>query len=220
MSRMHKNHERKEPFRDARLILIAVEGICTEKLYFELLSQSHKNSKIKVNIVKRYNTDSSPKHIFNNLIKQLANYNNKLPDEIYMVIDRDAWTSKMMDEVQKQCFEKGFYFIVSNPNFELWLLLHINDVSSFTNEEKILIKNNKRISRAKNAKKYIEKLLSDKTGGFNKTKASSIIKFIPKVETAIKNAVKLNPPPPEKRGCSIEIGTQVHFLVKEIIQKI
>lgn len=217
MSRMRKHFERREAFRDAKLVFIAVEGMCTEKIYFEKLAKEYKNPQTKVIVVPRDTTDSAPIHILNNLMDKLLDYDKLISDEVYVVIDRDAWKAKMMADVEKTCFEKGFSFIVSNPCFELWLLLHVDDVSVYSAEEKDLIKQNKRVSRARKAKKHTEKLLSEKMAGFNKTSEASIKKFIPHVNMAIINAEKLNSPYLTERGWPKEVGTQVHYLANKII---
>ncbi|MFO7841629.1 MAG: RloB family protein [Fidelibacterota bacterium] len=217
MSRMQKSYVRKEAFRDAKLLYIAVEGIYTEKIYFEQLAKKYRNPKTKLIIIPRKSTDSSPSHIMHNLIMQLTNYDDVIADNVYLVIDRDKWKHKMLTNVEKECFQKKYTFIVSNPCFELWLLLHKDDVSVYSREEKNKVKENKRNSRAKNAKKYLEKILSDRIGGYNKTSEVSIIKFIPTVKTAVANAEKLNPPLPSERGWPETLCTQVHIVAQKII---
>lgn len=220
MSRMRKHYKRAVPFRDAKLLLIAVEGTHTERIYFELLSEQYKNSRIKVEVVKRDGTRSSPDHVLDDLISHSDAYNLKMKDEIFLVIDRDKWTSRMLSEVQKSCFERNISLLVSNPNFELWLLLHIEDVSQLSDEEKKKIKENKRVGPQRNARKYLEKTLSDKMDGYNKTGRTSIGKFIPYVETAIENAKKPDPSDPEcRRGWPCELGTHVYLVVEKILER-
>lgn len=218
MSRLQKQYKRKEEFRDAKLIYIAVEGILTEKIYFEKLALEYKNSRTKILIIPRESTDSSPEFIFDNLIEKLPNYDDIISDNVFIVIDRDQWPQKIMSKVEKSCYEKGYKFIVSNPCFELWLLLHYEDISTFDQSTKELIKKNKKVTKAKNAKKYIEKSLSDIAGGYNKTNETSIAKFIPLVNIAITNAEKMNPPSLSERGWPDKLCTQVHFLVEEIMK--
>lgn len=218
MSRMRKSFERGENFRDAKLICIAVEGAITEKMYFELLAASCQNRRTRVHVIPRKDTDSSPKHILSNIEKYFENYDKRLADDVYLVIDRDAWPDKMLADVEKTCFEKSYTLIMSNPCFELWFLLHIDDVSAYSREEKNKIKQNKRISRAKNAPKYLEKILSEKINGFDKWSETSINKLVPRVNIAIKNSEKMDPPSPEERGWPKHLCTQVHFVVKRIIK--
>lgn len=219
MSRMRKSFERGENVRDAKLICIALEGAITEKIYFEQLAEYWHNRKTRVAVIPRDNTDSSPKHILHNIEKYFADYDKHLADDVYLVLDRDTWTDKMLADVEKTCFEKSYTLIMSNPCFELWFLLHIDDVSAYNREEKEKIRQNKRISRAKNAKKYLEKILSEKINGFDKCSETSINKLVPKVRIAITNSEKLNPPSPEERGWPDFLCTQVLFLARNIIEK-
>ena len=217
---MRKQYKRAVPFRDAKLLLIAVEGTHTERLYFELLSEDHKDSRIKIKVVQRHDTRSSPDHVLDDLLNRLDSTNLKMKDEIFLVIDRDKWTSRMLSEVQKSCFERNIFLLVSNPNFELWLLLHVEDVSQLSDEEKKKIKENKRVSPQRNARKYLEKTLSDKMDGYNKTGRKSIGKFIPYVSTAIENAKKLVLSDTEcQRGWPCHIGSQVYIVAENIFEE-
>jgi hypothetical protein len=218
MSRMQKKFKRGENVRDAKLICIAVEGTITEKIYFESLAATYRNRKTRVVIVPRENTDSSPTHIIRNIKEYFADYDKQMADEVYLVLDRDRWQPKMLADVEKACFEKSYVLIMSNPCFELWLLLHKEDVSTYSREEKEKIRKNKRTGRSKSAKKYLEKLLSDRMRGFDKCSEASIKKLIPKVKIAILYAKRLKPPSPEERGWpDKDIGTQVHYVAEKII---
>lgn len=52
-------------------------------------------------------------------------------DDLFgVVIDRDYNTHTVMqlNEIRKQCIEKGYHFFITTPYFEFWLLLHLVDV--------------------------------------------------------------------------------------------
>ena len=52
-------------------------------------------------------------------------------DDLFgVVIDRDYNTHTVMqlNEIRKQCIEKGYHFFITTPCFEFWLLLHLVDV--------------------------------------------------------------------------------------------
>lgn len=219
MSRVRKSFERKESFRDSRLILIEVEGNCTEKFYFERIKQEYHNTKINVQVFERDNTNSSPRDVLNNLIKNCDDFSIDHNDLVFMVIDRDCWPIKMLKSAERICTQKKYNFVLSNPNFELWLLLHYRDVSRFKEDKKEKILKNKRISRAKSSPKFIENLLSIENKGYNKNKESSIAKLIPHVQKAIGNAEKLTPRDLNKRGWDEKLSTQVHLIIEEIISQ-
>lgn len=52
-------------------------------------------------------------------------------DDLFgVVIDRDYNTHTVMqlNEIRKQCIEKGYHLFITTPCFEFWLLLHLVDV--------------------------------------------------------------------------------------------
>lgn len=52
-------------------------------------------------------------------------------DDLFgVVIDRDynTYTVMQLNEIRKQCIEKGYHFFITTPCFEFWLLLHLVDV--------------------------------------------------------------------------------------------
>ncbi|WP_422451131.1 MULTISPECIES: RloB domain-containing protein [unclassified Endozoicomonas] len=57
-------------------------------------------------------------------------------DELCLVIDRDqqAWEEKAISEIAKACDQKQYLLALSNPAFDLWLLLHHLDVYALAQE--------------------------------------------------------------------------------------
>ena len=65
--------ERREAFRDARLIVIASEGKHTERIYFNALAEEYMSPRVHVHILERSDNEinnSSPEHV----LKQLNDY--------------------------------------------------------------------------------------------------------------------------------------------------
>lgn len=65
--------ERREAFRDARLIVIASEGKDTERIYFNALAEEYMSPRVHVHILERSDNEinnSSPEHV----LKQLNDY--------------------------------------------------------------------------------------------------------------------------------------------------
>ena len=102
-----------------------------------------------------------------------------------IVIDRDNWCN--LEYGINHCKDKGYLIFLSNPCFELWLLLHWEDVSLFSKEMLDEIKINRKVS---NKHTYTSCLLS-KVAHHNKTSISFDAKYLDKVDNAIKNAKKL-----------------------------
>lgn len=57
----------------------------------------------------------------------IEGYENK--DEYWLICDRDdgSFTDTKFDEAVTLCQQNGINFIISNPAFQLWLLLHFTD---------------------------------------------------------------------------------------------
>ena len=134
--------ERREAFRDARLIVIASEGKDTERIYFTTLAKEYTNPRVHVHILERSENEqnnSSPEHV----LKQLNDYKNQYEleaeDELWLVVDKDQWKDKMSSRVATECaHEVSMHVALSNPCFELWLLLHLENATSLTPEEQML----------------------------------------------------------------------------------
>jgi len=133
-----------------------------------------------------------------------------------MEIDRDyqSWTEQSISLVAQQCWQKkGYNLALSNPAFEIWLLLHVKDIKDYTKVEKLKLWENKK----NNSKKTeLEKELSNILVGFNKTRYNPY-KFITNVETAISRAKSLDINPRER--WQNYLGTRVYKLAAIIINK-
>ena len=69
------------------------------------------------------------------MIKRLDEYIEKKDfalekdDELWVMIDVDRWNKSTLQEIAKEARQKGYRLAISNPCFELWLLLHFRDFS-------------------------------------------------------------------------------------------
>jgi hypothetical protein len=155
-----------------KIIVLAFEGNDTEDLYFSALRdfERYNDELIYLHILwrPRGNTNSSPEHVFNKLKREAKDeYNFEAADELWMIIDTDRW--KNIAKIVQECYDQGNMFAaVSNPNFELWLLLHVQDISGFTAEETEALLKNRKVS-AKNKRTHVERLLVAALGSYNKS---------------------------------------------------
>lgn len=101
--------ERREAFRDARLIVIASEGKDTERIYFKALAKEYTNPRVHVHILERSvdeQNNSSPEYV----LKQLNNYKSQYEleddDELWLVVDKDRWTEAMLSRVATECSQE------------------------------------------------------------------------------------------------------------------
>lgn len=214
MGRVKRNFKRPENKRSAKLIIIATEGRKTERIYFEALAENFDSTKVHVEVIEKLDDNSSPDVVLEQLNSFADEYNLDEDDELWMVIDRDyqSWEIEMIKSVAQICHQKrGYYLALSNPAFELWLLLHLVDCSGLSQKEREDLFRNAKVSRSKT---YSKKMLSDLLDGFNEANYDAE-QFIPTVEEAIKNAIKLDINP--RTRWPNYLGTRVYRLVQNII---
>ena len=133
--RKRKDFKRREGDKSARLIVIAAEGRDTENIYFDSMKASLCASDVHVEVLHRDSNQSSPEHVYEQIRQFMYEYNIEDDDQLWIVIDRDRWKDKMLSAVAQYCAQNNnLYFCVSNPCFELWLLLHIEDIATYPGE--------------------------------------------------------------------------------------
>ena len=140
------NYTRKEASLNSKLIIIAAEGEFTEKIYFEALRKHARNSRVHIKILERDEENkhnSSPEYVLGQLTQYKLENPIEQDDELWLVIDKDKWTAKSIRAVAQRCAQDSSYHLaLSNPCFELWLILHIIDASLESDEEKVkMLKN-------------------------------------------------------------------------------
>lgn len=211
--RIFKPRIRGSGFRDAKLIVIAAEGMNTEKKYFsDVVSKKYYyNPRVHVEVLHREETASSP----NNVIKQLDEFRreyrlNKF-DELWMVIDFDRWGIKVLSQIAAQCVAKGYYLAVSNPCFELWLLLHLKDLEEYKQTELDELLNNRKISKKRC---LLEAELVNLLGSYNKSNPDTS-KLLPYIYDAIERAKKIDTD--SKLRWPNGLGTRVYLLADNIL---
>jgi len=116
-----------------KLFLIASEGAETEPLYFEELKPivAGRDAIIRVELVANPNHGSHPEEVLKRLRTTAKNKGIKEGDELWLIIDRDAWNEADLNKVSKRARELGYFVALSNPCFELWLYLHLKNNRHF-----------------------------------------------------------------------------------------
>lgn len=210
--------ERREAFRDARLIVIASEGKDTERIYFKALAKEYTNPRVHVHILKRSEDEknnSSPEHVLEQLNEYKCQYELEADDELWLVTDKDHWTEAMLSRVATECMQDvSMHMALSNPCFELWLLLHLVDVASLTPEEQKLWIENRRKSKSSNP--YFKVLLRQKMGSYHES-AYDVLTLIQHVEVAIERARLLDKNPADRWPQTL--GTRVYLLAESVMNK-
>lgn len=213
--------ERVELFRQSntiekeKIIVLAFEGNDTEQIYFEEFKDSEKfnDELIYLHLLKRpkSNTNSAPNHVFKKLKKEAKDeYSFNEHDELWMIIDTDRWRN--IPEIIDECKKLDNMFVtVSNPCFELWLLLHVKNISDYTEEELELILKNLKVTSKKN---YIDIKLTEILGSYNKSNPKPE-QFIPHLKNAIEQAKNLDS---KNEEFPTLLGSHVYKIIEKLIK--
>lgn len=217
-SRNSLMRERREAFRDARLIVIASEGKDTERIYFKALAKEYSNPRVHVHILERSvdeQNNSSPEHVLKQLNDYKSQYELEADDELWLVVDKDRWTEAMLSRVATECSQEvAMHMALSNPCFELWLLLHIEDVALLTPEEQKQWMENRK--KSKNADPYLKARLRQKMGSYHESSYDAQT-LMAHVENAIERARTLDKNPNDRWPQTL--GTRVYLLAKSVMNK-
>jgi len=209
-------------FADAeKFYVLSYEGTKSEKKYFEDLRQSeyfNDSGQIETIPLKRpKNAGSNPISVKSLLSQAKKDFNFKSTDEFWLIIDRDDWEtihlldiSALVEDCKK---EKNFFMAMSNPCFEIWLILHLTPLSTFSEDEQRAIFENEKISANKN---HIDEVLAtciNNGRGYNKRPDPRL--FLPKVYDAIVNAKRIAN---TEEDYPSRIGTDVYKLVEKLVK--
>ncbi|MBG6062707.1 hypothetical protein IWX83_002508 [Flavobacterium sp. CG_9.1] len=202
---------REGSFKDAeKLYILSYEGQKTEVTYFNdfRMSEFFNDSGIIeiIPLEREVNTGTDPLSVKRLLKKAKANYPFKKTDEFWLIVDRDHWETihkidfnQLVIDCNK---ENNFFLAMSNPCFEIWLIMHLKDISEYDDEEQKKLLENAKFNKNKN---HIDIVLSDLQGiGYNKNPNPEL--FLPLTKAATEIAKKLdnnNETYPKKLGSHI-----------------
>lgn len=216
-SRNSLMRERREAFRDARLVVIASEGKDTERIYFKALAKEYANPRVHVHVLERSEDEknnSSPEHVLKQLNDYKTQYALEADDELWLVVDKDSWTDGMLSRVAAVCAkDAAMNMALSNPCFELWLLLHLEDATSLTPEEYKMWLENRR--KSKNADPYLKVRLRQKLGSYHESSYDAPA-LVVNVETAIERARRLDKGPDDRWPQTL--GTRAYLLAESVVR--
>lgn len=186
--------ERKSNARDFNKICFVVpEGDSTEVQYFEGLKKSsdylNLNKRIHLTLLENEEKEFGQSH----LKRKISNFENSVKegkigylkdiDRVAFIADRDPQNFKeeQYDEIVKQCVKAGYELYISNPTFELFLLMH--DDRIFNLDRKQMIENRKISS-----KRFLETKVNEFFGHNKRHLVFDIYKD--RIAIAIKNEKK------------------------------
>ncbi len=123
-------HRSENRTRDASLVVIASEDRYAVKQYFDIFQ----STRVQFHVLETDQGRSSPEHVMARLDEYLAEYSVGEGDQFWLVCDTDHWIQsdhiQNLVEVVKRCRQKGIFVALSNPCFDLWLLLHFDNFPS------------------------------------------------------------------------------------------
>lgn len=202
--------------RDARLIIIAAEGTNTEKKYFDDLVDAYTAPNIHIEVLDRIDAGSDPKTVLKALDDFQRQYSLRLDyDELWLVIDVDRWHKKHLSEVGSLCSQKNYGYAVSNPCFELWILLHLKTLDDYPANILQEFRENKRPS-SKHPKTRLELELIKLLGSYSKGNLDTS-RFLGNVKVAIERAKALDIN--QKHRWPNDLGTRIYLIAEKIVNR-
>lgn len=123
---------RREPFRDPRpIVLIVCEGEETEKQYFEKFALHNKNARIRVEVADETGVPFSLVEFAKRFKRETDKRAKRQKDEnisydsVWCVFDVDE--HPRIPDAKVMAAAHGINLAISNPCFELWLILHLRE---------------------------------------------------------------------------------------------
>lgn len=207
-------------FDAEKLFVLSYEGTVTEKKYFQDFRASeyfNNNGLIEIVPLKRPKGKGSDPFSVKKLLNWAKKeYGFKISDEFWLIVDRDDWESThklSFEDLVVECKkEDNFYLAMSNPCFEIWLVLHLKKLSEFTEEEQKLLFENAKVNSSKN---HIDIVVGDLQGGdrgYNKKPNPNI--YLPLTKTAIERAKSIDN---LEEDYPKSIGTHLYKLIEKLI---
>ncbi len=201
MSLLHRKPRPLAPeersFRDDQLIVVVTEDTYAPEQYFALV----KARRVHVRVAAAQGGHSSPQAILQSARALKDDADFKDHDEFWLLLDTDHWADpghihNFLGAIST-AKQEGFKVAVSNPCFDLWLLLHHAVVAA---------------EMPFNSCEAVGKTLRSELGEFNKKRLNREHFTVPLAKEAIRRARTLTPDlnnyqPPDP-------GTQVWALVE------
>lgn len=198
-------------FRDATYKLIIGEGKAEEQYFNGLLpfieEESHKRIKLKV--FPYQDSDSALKHLVTKAIAFRSDFSDftKGRDEVWIVADKDLSTDYQLAQALKQTQAEEMNLAISTPCFEIWLLLHLSDLTTTTYDLNPVFNDKPNRKAAQNCEKELKKILD----GYNKTNIP-MTKLTPYIQVAIERAKVMD----DGGDLPSNIGTKVYKIVEQL----
>ncbi len=165
----NKEYTRKRQLNSKKLrpanYLIVCEGKQTEPNYFEGLKKRINacyGEKIDV-VIPNIDVKGTGRNTLALVAytEKFVNYSNKQYEKVWVVFDKDDYNDEQFNDASRNCC---YNVLWSNPNFELWLLLHFRKVTNYITKDAVFDYLNKEFQKnnlglyRKNDKEIFEKV--------------------------------------------------------------
>ena len=129
---LRRRGPRREPYPR---ILIVCEGEVTERVYF-----SHLRHAERIPITLQIQAGGVPKTLVETAVRSMKEAAqspdpNDHFDQVWCVFDVDEHPK--IDDAKQQAANHGIKLVISNPCFDLWILLHYEDLRQHTHRHKV-----------------------------------------------------------------------------------
>ncbi|NKC15508.1 MAG: hypothetical protein GKR94_25920 [Gammaproteobacteria bacterium] len=183
---------------DTSLIVIASEDKYAVQQYFDLFE----SMRIQFEVLNTEDGKSSPQKVLQRLKEYQDEFQIGEEDQFWVVTDIDHWANanhiKNLVEVLRASKQREISIALSNPCFDLWLLLHFTGFPS----------------DGVGQCDEVGKLIRDAVGSYNKTRVFDLPFNIDNVKRAV-NSAKTNDP----GGKILEsAGTHIYRILDALVQ--
>jgi hypothetical protein len=189
-----------KPVRDASIVVIASEDSYAVRQYFDFFQ----STRIQFRVLETRDGKSAPEYVLNRINEYVEEFEIVEGDMFWVVCDCDHWVEpnhiKNLTRVLQQCRQKAIQVALSNPCFDLWLLLHFAD---FPTEDVLTC--NEVAGRLRTA-----------AGGYDKTKVYNLQIDDEKVSSALRRASVKHP---TLEDIPQRLQTAIHLIIQSLVAK-
>lgn len=185
--------------RDASLVVIASEDRYAVRQYFDFFE----STRIQFRVLETLDGKSSPEHVLERLNEYIKAFEIGEGDAFWVVCDCDHWAEanhiQNLTHVLRECRKKHIEVAISNPCFDLWLLLHFAD---FPGENMLTCDE-------------VADRLRTAAGGYDKTKFYNLPIDNEKVLVAVKRAGEHQ----SQADIPNQLQTAVHLIIRTLVAR-
>lgn len=204
--------------RDTSIVVIACEDTHAVKQYFS----KFRTRRVQYKILPTVDGDSSPRAVMERLDFYRNEFATEKHDELWICIDADHWIrgqhQREFSQVLQESRSKGYAVAISNPCFEVWLLMHFAEVDDslllellgedpsgvVTDEQRLSLRCDKFEARLRQA-----------AGGYSKSNVARIQLTVQQVLQATERARRLD----GTSDVPVCPGTRVYKLIDTLMQR-